>query len=336
MNTAAAEDNDKLLLFESVDANKWESIRMNVFELTANETEILLFENHEDVFSVTVVSMLYLLSSDAFHFNSNNVSEFLKCYNDLCDNFHLSDKKKICCLLRYCESQIDLYIKIILKWKDPLTTWECIVKLVSKEFKKNNSEQLLQSHFFLKSFKSKFRQKINDLCLYSQQFSVLFKDVKHCRQLDDFTQDYWFLQELSHKTVKWVMHKCNVNLDNASTVWFDKIRKKVQIICKIKKTAVLLLNTALDWNQTSQLVNSYQVSIIQHSAMNLLQNEISVITASSVVIADDLMKKSSINKLTEMMRTMILLMWIFMNNQQELQNELQARSSLSSQAQSYN
>ena len=149
-------------------------------------------------------------------------------------------------------------------------------------------------------------------------------------------QDYWFLQELSHKTVKWVMHKCNVNLDNASTVWFDKMRKKVQIMYEIKKTAVLLLNTVLDWNQTSQLINSYQVSIIQHLAMNLLQNEISVIAASSVVIADDLMKKSSMNKLTEMMRTMILSMWIFMNNQQELQNELQARSSLSSQAQSYN
>ena len=42
--------------------------------------------------------------------------------------------------------------------------------------------------------------------------------------------------------------------------------------------------------------------------MNLLQNEISVVTASSVVIADDSVKKSSINKLTEMMRTIILSM----------------------------
>ena len=32
VNTAAAEDNDKLFLFESIDANKQESTEMNIFE----------------------------------------------------------------------------------------------------------------------------------------------------------------------------------------------------------------------------------------------------------------------------------------------------------------
>ena len=44
MNTAAAEDNDKLFLFKSIDANKQELIKINVFKLTANEIEISLFE----------------------------------------------------------------------------------------------------------------------------------------------------------------------------------------------------------------------------------------------------------------------------------------------------
>ena len=77
---------------------------MNVFKSTASETEILLFENYEDVFSVMITLILYLLSLNASHFNSNNVSEFLKCYSNLCNNFHLSNKKKICCLLKYCKS----------------------------------------------------------------------------------------------------------------------------------------------------------------------------------------------------------------------------------------
>ena len=154
-------------MFAEASINKHELTKMNVFKSTASGIEILLFENYEDVFSMMIISMLYLLSLNASHFNSNNVSEFLKCYDDLCDDFHLSDKKKICCLLKYCKLQINLYIKIISEWKDSLTTWECIVKLVSKEFKKNDFKQLLQSHFFLKLFKFKLRQKINNLHLYS-------------------------------------------------------------------------------------------------------------------------------------------------------------------------
>ena len=44
------------------------------------------------------------------------------------------------------------------------------------------------------------------------------------------------------------MHKYNVNLNNALTVQFNKIRKEIQTIYKIKKTAVLLLNTAFNYN----------------------------------------------------------------------------------------
>ena len=47
------------------------------------------------------------------------------------------------------------------------------------------------------------------------------------------------------------MHKYNVNLNDVLTVQFNKIRKKVQIIYKIKKTAVLLLSTALNYNHIS-------------------------------------------------------------------------------------
>ena len=113
MNTITAEDNNKLFLFEEASANKHRLTEMNIFESTADETEISLFANYRDVFSLTVASMLYLLFSDASHFNRNNVLKFLKCYDDLCNNFHLSNKEKIHYLSRYCESQISLYIKVI-------------------------------------------------------------------------------------------------------------------------------------------------------------------------------------------------------------------------------
>ena len=104
MNAAAVKDNDKLFLFIDVNINKYKLTEMNVFKSTASETEILLFKNYRNVFNITVTSMLYLLSLNAFHFNSNNVSEFLKCYNNLCNNFHLSNKEKIYYLLKYCKS----------------------------------------------------------------------------------------------------------------------------------------------------------------------------------------------------------------------------------------
>ena len=86
---------------------------MNIFKSTADETEISLFENYKDVFSLTVALMLYLLFSDASYFNENNVLKFLKHYNNLCNDFYLSNKKKIHHLSRYYKFQISLYIKVI-------------------------------------------------------------------------------------------------------------------------------------------------------------------------------------------------------------------------------
>ena len=113
MNTIAVKDNNKLFLFKEASTNKHKSTEINIFKLTADKTEILLFENYKDVFSLIVTLILYLLFSDIFHFNENNVSEFLKCYNNLCNNFHFSNKEKIYCLFKYYEFQISLYIKVI-------------------------------------------------------------------------------------------------------------------------------------------------------------------------------------------------------------------------------
>ena len=106
-------DNNKLFLFAEASTNKYRLIEINIFKLTANETEISLFQNYKDVFSLIVTLILYLLFSDASSFNENNVSEFLKCYNNFCNNFYLSNKKKIYCLFKYYKSQISLYIKVI-------------------------------------------------------------------------------------------------------------------------------------------------------------------------------------------------------------------------------
>ena len=93
---------------------------MNIFKSTADKTEISSFKNYRDVFNLIITLMLYLLSSDTSHFNKNNVSEFLKCYNNLCNKFYLSDKEKIYHLFNYCKSQINLYIKVISEWKNLL------------------------------------------------------------------------------------------------------------------------------------------------------------------------------------------------------------------------
>ena len=74
---------------------------MNVFKLTADETKILLFKNYENVFNIIVTLILYLLSSDALHFDNKNILKFLKYYNNLCNNFYLSNKEKIYYLFKY-------------------------------------------------------------------------------------------------------------------------------------------------------------------------------------------------------------------------------------------
>ena len=80
-----------------------------------------------------IVLILYLLSSNVLHFNSNNVLEFLKYYNNFCNNFHLSNKEKICCLFNYYKFQINLYIKIISKWKKIINDLRMNSKICFKE-----------------------------------------------------------------------------------------------------------------------------------------------------------------------------------------------------------
>ena len=104
MNTTTVKNNDELLLFKDTSINKYKSTEINISELTTDKTEILLFKNYKDVFSISVTFILYLLSLNTLHFNDNNISEFLKQYSNLCDNFYLSNKKKIYCLFKYYKS----------------------------------------------------------------------------------------------------------------------------------------------------------------------------------------------------------------------------------------
>ena len=122
---------------------------------------------------------------DALYFDDTNVTEFLERFQKQCQEHYVKISDRFRKLLRYCETLIDNFVKIISAWT--LQNWKDLVKFMKKKYKRNDIQQKLNSRYFLKMFKSKPRSNKNDLRSYSRQFRSIVIKLIAKRQLDEYT-----------------------------------------------------------------------------------------------------------------------------------------------------
>ena len=108
-------------------------------------------------------------------FEDANVTEFLERYEDLCSDYHVSDKDKLARLPRYAIQPIRETIKSLKEWKEQ--DYAALRKALLAEYKENDIRQLLYSVPFLESYKSITRTEKDDILDYCRKFDRI---AQHC------------------------------------------------------------------------------------------------------------------------------------------------------------
>ncbi len=136
-----------------------------------------------DMITMSFLKYLTLMSSletsRVSYFEEKNMTDFLERYEDFCDDYELNQIDWFCKLSRYCDKIIDDSIKTMIEYID--FNWQELKKMMKKKYKKDDTDQQLNSRIFLKIFKNKSCIMKNDLKLYSQQYKSILHSLIKCK-----------------------------------------------------------------------------------------------------------------------------------------------------------
>ncbi len=152
-----------------------------------------------DTITMSFLKYLTLMSSletsTVSYFEEKNMIDFLERYEDFCDDYELNQIDRFRKLSRYCNKIIDDNIKIMIKYID--FNWQKLKKIMKKKYKKDDTDQQLNSWIFLKIFKNKSCIMKNDLKLYSQQYKSISHSLIKRKQMNEYIKCCWFVKSLS-------------------------------------------------------------------------------------------------------------------------------------------
>ena len=135
-------------------------------------------------------------------------------------------------------------------------SWKIFEKKMRKEYKDQNIEQMINSRLFLKKFKNKVR-KDNQMRTYSRQFKNISIKLIKWKQLNIYTQCFWYLQELSNSYRIKLIRKHNFNSSDSNIMIFKFVYKIVIVMIDINKVLQKLnvLNSKKNKNNIDKLIN---------------------------------------------------------------------------------
>ena len=119
-------------------------------------------------------------------FDSNDITNFLKQFQDMCDEYSISVKQRIKKLLRYCEVTIGWYIKSLSTYVK--RSWKDLRKELRWDYWHTNFFQQLYTQNFLENFKAMKWSKSDDLWAYTKQFQNISSMLRKDNQLDEYTK----------------------------------------------------------------------------------------------------------------------------------------------------
>ena len=174
--------------------------------------------------------MLVSKFSKTLHFDEHNIIKFLEHFEEQCDEYKIIEKKRWIKFSHYSVKFIAEFMKTFFLYVD--RSWKTFEKKMRKEYKNQNIEQIINSHFFLKKFKNKVK-KNNQMRTYSRQFrSISIKLIKW-KQLNIYTQCFWYLQEFSNFYRIKLVRKHNFNFSDSNIMIFELVYKIVIVMIDI-------------------------------------------------------------------------------------------------------
>jgi predicted aspartyl protease len=126
-------------------------------------------------------------------FNGRDVSSFLKKYESMCDNYQIEGPERLRRVSGYCEDDIARELEAFTTWEEK--DWGKLKAEMMREWRKEDTEQLMYTRAFLEEYVNKPRSK-EGLKHYYRQFDRISKALMAKEELDSYSQGWLFMTGL--------------------------------------------------------------------------------------------------------------------------------------------
>jgi hypothetical protein len=189
-------------------------------------------------------------------FGGKNITEFIRQFDDLCDDYDVPRDQKVRRVLRFCSTEIEEYLRT-----EPIFTeldWEKAKTFMLEEWEKNDDDQRKRTLAFLEALKSKPRTGKDDLKAYCRQYKVSSNWLVQLGQLSQYHQALWFVQGLPEFMMKKVVQKSRMNPKEPKTMDFEKLCTLVLEMVKTEEALSEITQDRVSLEKASELVDKSQ------------------------------------------------------------------------------
>ena len=126
-------------------------------------------------------------------FDGRNATSFLRRFESMCDNYQVQTPARLKRILEYCDDDVAREVECFSAWvsKD----WEALKGEMLREWRKEDTEQLMYTRAFLEEYVSKPRSK-DSLKHYYRQYDRIAKVLVLKDELDSYSQGRLFINGL--------------------------------------------------------------------------------------------------------------------------------------------
>jgi hypothetical protein len=159
-------------------------------------------------------------------FNGRNVTLFLEKYESMCDNVGIGAETKARRIPEYCEDDVARELKGFDVWK--VRDWEGLKTEMLKEWRKEDTEQLMYTRALLEEYVAKSRER-EGLKQYYRQFDRISKVLQDNDKLDAYSRGRLFVLGLPEDVRRRVLSKDDIGPEaETGTVNYEKALKIVK------------------------------------------------------------------------------------------------------------
>jgi hypothetical protein len=238
-------------LFESTSHEKKAAFVAKKIEQFRSSTTISSLQTLQMLFRWLII-MSALETFETFFFDEYNITKFLNRYVDLCQDYDLEKKKKICRLFRYCDFINEQYVRIVINAN--VFEWKEFCKTLCRDYKNKDLNQQLHSIEYFEIFKDKMRTFLNEISQYCRQYIVIFEKLIKGKKLQRTLRSAWFFQRLLEKFSEELAIRCSLNENDEDKMWFENLMKQTLQLIKSRNVIIKTRKTKYKIKRTTTLM----------------------------------------------------------------------------------
>ncbi len=180
-----------------------------------------------------------------------NITNFLKAWENTCQDHDLIEKLMVQHLSLYCKNLISKHIKSLSEYKS--RNWEQLKEHLQKDYIQQNIKQQSYLRVYLEQYKQFFSKK--DLCTYCLQYCVILSHLITKQELNNYTVCLWFLKGLLKKKQTKIVRQAGIKTSVSDTFCLNVMLKTAKQMCEEKKSLNVLCDNNNSMKTLQKLIN---------------------------------------------------------------------------------